>query len=172
MSGTVKKARDPVRRDRNRPIFVEECGKGRGFTLVEVLVSVIILGIVGVAATNLVLRLMEPREATVRYEQVSLAARIAAEQIWDTFAQTPPAGKKPPEACLPPSNDPPAPGDFKGLDENFEFAYRCTPFVEDGHVSDTLYQVRVWLRRTSDDEEVGVFDMLALLGGYASDEDD
>lgn len=162
--------------DRNRQKFREVCGKNRGFTLIEVLVSVIILGIVGVAATHLVLRLTAPRVLTVRYEQVSLAARTAAEQIWDLFAQVRVApnlpAPPPPAACLPPSDDPPADGDFGPIDANIEFAFRCVPFEEDDEVSDTLYQVRVWLRRTSDKQEVGKFDMLALLGGYASDDDD
>lgn len=164
----MTKPRDPATTNRNRQNLEEVYGNWRGFTLVEVLVSVIILGIIGVAATNLVLRLTAPRETTVRYEQVSLAARTAAEQIWDMFAQVPATEKSPPDICLPPSNQPPADVDFlHQIDENFEFAARCAEFEEDGQPkSDTLYRVHVWLRRTNDHVVVGEFEMLALLGGY------
>jgi len=134
----------------------------RGFSLVEVVASVVMLGIVGAAATYLVIRLTEPRELTIRYEQRSLAARIAAEQIWDLFAQSP---DSPPNQCLPFSEEPPE--SFETLDANFKYAFRCWNYVENGQASETLYRVRVWLQRASDGEIVGAFDMLALLGGYS-----
>ena len=135
----------------------------RGFTLTEVVLAMVVLGIVGAAATNLVLRLTSPREATIRYEQRSLAARMAAEHVWDLFAHS---QDDPPEECLPPSDDPPPQHSFAALDANYEVAFRCGPYEEDGEVSEELYRVWVWVRRSSDGELVGAFNMLALVGGY------
>lgn len=138
-------------------------GGQEGVALVEVLMAIVMLGIVGVATTYLLLRLMAPRETAMRYEQQSLAARAAAEQVWDMFAADATA---PPDACWPPANEPPPREAFMPIDVNYDFAFRCWPYVEDGEPSDTLFQVRVWLRRTRDDTIEDPFEMLALLGGY------
>lgn len=135
----------------------------QGFTLVEVLMAIIVLGMIGVATTHLLLRLMAPRETTIRYEQESLAARAAAEQIWNMFAADP---DSPPEACWPPADEPPPEAAFTAIDVNYDFAFRCQPYVEDGKESDKLFQVRVWLRRSRDGMMEDPFEMLALVGGY------
>jgi len=135
----------------------------RGFALVEVLTAIVVLGVVGVATTHLLLRLMASRETTIRYEQHSLAARAAAEQIWNMFAAE---AASPPEACLPPADQPPPAEAFVPIDVNYDFAFRCQPYVEDGKPSDLLFHVRVWLRRSRDGTVEDPFDMLALVGGY------
>lgn len=140
-------------------------GDERGFTLIEVVTAIVILGLIGAAATHLVLRLTSSRDTMIRYEQVSLAARTAAEHVWDLFAQ---ASDGPPLQCLEASDEPPPGTAFVPVDENFQFAFRCEPFVEsdDDEPSDTLYRVHVWLRRAADGADVGAFQMLALIGGY------
>lgn len=138
-------------------------GDERGFTLLEVVMAIVVLGIVGAAATHLVIRITSPRDLTIRYEQRSLAARMAAEQIWELFALSP---DDRPEQCLSASDDPPPQESFVALDVNYSFAFRCQPFEENEQVSDELYRVWVWVQRSSDGELVGAFNMLALLGGY------
>lgn len=134
-----------------------------GFTLVEVVVAIVILGIVGAAATHLVIRLSSTREATIRYEQRSLVARMAAEKVWDLFAQS---SDHLPEQCLERTAEPPSPGSFEPLDVNYSIAFQCEKYAENGQVSDLLYRVYVWVSRSTDGELVAEFPMLALIGGY------
>lgn len=138
----------------------------RGLTLVEVLASIVVLGVIGIASTNLVLRVISMREAALRTEQQSVAARAAAEHIWDLFARD---DKERPADCLPFSDDRPSPDEYKVLDDNFDFAFWCQEYED----SAELFQVRVWLspRDPENPDVPEPFDMLALIGGYAADED-
>lgn len=150
----------------------------RGFTLVEVVLSIVILGIVGAAATNLVIRLTKPREEIVEYEQVSLAARMAAETIWELFS-TESLDKLLNEWCAPSGEGTPADNHFHNLYETvsegeggqqvsnvkYKFAFRCSKPPGSDPAS-KLYQVYVWLKRTSDGKDIAQFPMLARLGGY------
>lgn len=126
----------------------------------EVLLSIVVLGIVGVAGTYLMLRLLQPRQAMLAYEQRSLVVRSVAEHLWDLFA-----ADSPPEACGLPPEGPPADAEFVSIDGNYSFAFRCRRYAEDGQPSDKLYAVRVWLRRERDGTVEAQFDMLARLGG-------
>lgn len=129
----------------------------------EVLLSIVVLGIVGVAGTYLMLRLLQPRQAMLAYEQRSLVVRSVAEQVWDLFAADADA---PPEACRLPPEGPPADAEFVPIDGNYSFAFRCRRYAENGQPSDKLYTVRVWLRRERDGTVEAQFEMLARVGGY------
>lgn len=141
----------------------------QGFTLVEVLTSIVVLGLIGVAATYLMLRLTRPIEATLRYEQQSLAANAAADRIWGLFRAD---DDKPPAQCdmqwQPEDPDWKPNGPWAHIDVNYDFTFRCVGYPEGNGVSDRLFVVRVWLRRKRDGHIEEPFEMLALVGGYSA----
>lgn len=153
----------------------------RGFTLIEVIVAIVILGIVGASVTYLVIRLTSTREKIVQSEQSSLAARMAAERIWELFAQSPDAAGS--EWCPGPIQNSAEPSDdqFRDLYESagggngnqangmvFRFACQSEPYWTGSEEDDgsKLHRVRVWVKRTSDGVPIAEFFMLAREGGY------
>lgn len=144
-------------------------GGQAGFTLVEVLTAIVVLGVVGAAVTYLFLRLTGPLEATVKYEQLSLAANAAADRIWGLFRED---EANPPSTCFAPLQDVEPDGPWERVDVNYSFTFRCTGYPEDDGPSDQLYVVQVWLRRERDGQVEEPFEMLALVGGYSAREDE
>ena len=144
----------------------------RGFTLIEVVASMLVLAMVGAAATFMVLRLNIPREFMIQYEQRSLAARAAAEEIWALFSDV---DKGPVECPLEEIWPPEGPSEraeyvnLGGDDENgYSYTFRCRPF--ENIMSDDpnrLFEVQVWLKRNKDDKIVDEFGMYARLGGIS-----